>query len=280
MKCADIGVLDKSICFSFTPSELAEQLYFYMTWCGHYFCTSRYMYRRDSYPPLLAIHIREGRMHVEFDNRKFAAEKGDVVLLDCSRPHYYQAENGLEFTYMHYDGSNSHEITNHILELYGPLIRSKNNLLIGNLLYNTVQFYETGHIENMFATSMRVYQLLQLLNNADDSMIQEDNPINQAIHYIRDHTGERISLQKLSDRVGMSPYYFSHRFKKETGFSPMDYVISTRMDQAKTLLARTSKTVAEISYEVGYNNVGSFLNIFSDRVGCSPGMYRKLMQPV
>lgn len=60
----------------------------------------------------------------------------------------------------------------------------------------------------------------------------------------------------------------------------MDYVISTRMDQAKTLLARTSKTVAEISYEVGYNNVGSFLNIFSDRVGCSPRTYRKLMQPV
>ena len=88
--------------------------------------------------------------------------KGDVVLIDCSNPHYYQAER-MEFTFIHFDGSNSHEIVEHILSVRGPLIRSKNNLLIGNFLYNTVYFYENGVIENMFATSMRIYRLLQML---------------------------------------------------------------------------------------------------------------------
>ena len=64
-------------------------------------------------------------MHVEHMGQKFDAQKGDVVLIDCSNPHYYQAENGLEFTFIHFDGSNSHEIVEHILSVRGPLIRSK-----------------------------------------------------------------------------------------------------------------------------------------------------------
>ncbi|UWP61217.1 helix-turn-helix transcriptional regulator [Ruminococcus gauvreauii] len=279
MKSVDPGILDHSICFSFTPSALAEQLYFYMTWCGHYYSTSRYMMKRDYYPPLLVMYIREGIMHVEHMGQKFDAQKGDVVLIDCSNPHYYQAENGLEFTFIHFDGSNSHEIVEHILSVRGPLIRSKNNLLIGNFLYNTVYFYENGGIENMFATSMRIYRLLQMLNDLDDySTPSEESPVHIAIRYIRDNVGKKITLQELADLSNLSIYYFSHRFKDETGYSPMDYVINSRMDKAKILLIRTSKTITEIAYEVGYGSSGSFINIFSDKVGCSPKIFRRLMR--
>ena len=176
-------------------------------------------------------------MHVEHMNQKFDAQKGDVVLIDCSNPHYYQAENGLEFTFIHFDGSNSHEIVEHILSVRGPLIRSKNNLLIGNFLYNTVYFYENGGIENMFATSMRIYKLLQMLNDLDDySTPSEESPVHMAIRYIRDNVGKKITLQELADLSNLSIYYFSHRFKDETGYSPMDYVINSRMDKAKILL--------------------------------------------
>ena len=90
--------------------------------------------------------------------------KGDVVLLDCREPHYYHAADGLEFVYMHFDGSNSHEICQHLLRFRGPLIRSSNNILIYNLIYNTVKFYENGEIEHMIDTSMRVYKLIRYLH--------------------------------------------------------------------------------------------------------------------
>lgn len=278
MKSVDSGVLEQSVCFSFTPSALAEQLYFYMTWCGHYYCTSKYMFKRDFYPPLLVMYIMEGTMHVQHMDRTFEANKGDVVLIDCNNPHYYQAENGLEFTFIHFDGSNSHEIVEHILAIRGPLIRSKNNALIGSFIYDTVNFYENGGYESMFATSMRVYKLLQLLHDVDDYQTQKENPIHMAIHYIKDNIGKKITLKELSEIANMSVYYFSHRFKEETGFSPMDYVINTRLEKAKMLLVRTTKTVAEIAYEVGYGSSGSFINIFNDKVGCSPKTYRRLMK--
>ena len=49
MKSVDPGVLSHSTCFSFTPSAIAEKLYFYIPWCGHYFCTSKYFMKRDYY---------------------------------------------------------------------------------------------------------------------------------------------------------------------------------------------------------------------------------------
>ena len=96
MKSVDPGILDHSICFSFTPSALAEQLYFYMTWCGHYFSTSRYMMKRDYYPPLLVMYIREGIMHVEHMNQKFDAQKGDVVLIAGKGHENYQDIKGVK----------------------------------------------------------------------------------------------------------------------------------------------------------------------------------------
>ncbi len=94
----------------------------------------------------------------------------------------------------------------------------------------------------MFATSMRIYRLLQMLNDLDDySTPSEESPVHIAIRYIRDNVGKKITLQELADLSNLSIYYFSHRFKDETGYSPMDYVINLRMDKAKILFDKNLK---------------------------------------
>lgn len=278
MKSVDTGVLAKSVCFSFTPSELAKQLYFYPTWCGHYYCTKSYFMKRESFPPILMVYVREGMFHFEYRDMIFDAVKGDVVLLDCTEPHYYRAYDGLEFVYMHFDGSNSHDICQHILSQSGPLIRHENNILIGNLLYNMVNFYQDDGIETMFQSSMRIYHIFEYLLTPDRQQYEKNNPIENAIRYIRSHMAENISLEDLANEANLSTYYFAHCFKEQTGFAPMEFVINTRLNQAKILLARTSQSVAEIAYEVGYSSAGSLINIFTRKEGISPGQYRRIYQ--
>ena len=134
MQSVDPGIRSESVCFPFTPSQTARELLFYPTWCGHYYCTANYFMKRDSYPPLLIAYIRKGRFRVEYRGEFHVAEAGDVLLLDCIEPHYYHAEDGLEFVYMHFEGSNARELCRRITERHGWLIRRDNNTLIGNLL--------------------------------------------------------------------------------------------------------------------------------------------------
>lgn len=275
MKSVDPGVLPHSVCFSFTPPDIAKDLYFFPTWCGHYYCTSEYFMRRRSYPPLLVVYIRKGILNVEYRGEAKQAKAGDVVLLDCSEPHYYYADDNLEFLYMHYDGSNSHQITQHIIAVHGWLIQNESNERVNNLLYEMIDLYAHNHTESMFDSSMRIYRLFEMLLAPTAKEQKEQSPVMDAIEYIRSNVGQTITLDDLASVANLSPYYFSHIFKRQTGFSPVEYVINTRIERAKTLLLTTNNSISEIAYAVGYASSGSLINLFVKRVGESPKQYRK-----
>ncbi len=287
MKSVDIGVLPQSVCFSLIPSATAKELFFYPTWCGHYYCTPRYYMRRDFYPPLLVVYIRRGVLNVEYRGETRQAREGDVVLLDCTEPHYYYADNNLEFLYMHFSGSNSHQIVQEIMEKNGwlmlkeepdsdgRLFSDSRNEKVNLLLQDMVYLYENNHVETAFESSMRIYRLFEILLSPTRQVQKEVSPIVEAIEYIRSNFGSPITLDELAEIAQMSPYYFSHVFKRQTGFAPLEYVINTRIEHAKSMLITTGKSISEIAEEVGYSNSGSLINLFSKRVGEPPGQYRK-----
>ena len=128
----------------------------------------------------------------------------------------------------------------------------------------------------MFQSSMRIYHVFEYLLAPDSQQYERDNPVEQAIRYIRSHMSENISLETLAGETNLSTYYFAHIFKEQTGFSPIEFVINTRLDQAKVLLVNTNKSVEEIAYEVGYSSASSLTNIFTRKIEVSPGQYRSL----
>lgn len=279
MKSVDPGILSHSVCFPLTPSSTTKQLLFYPTWCGHYYCTSNYFMKRNSYPPLLVAYVRRGIFKVEYRGEHKVAKQGDVLLLDCSEPHYYHAEDGLEFLYMHFDGLNAHEMCHYIIDLHGWLIQRETNVMIGKLLHDMVDFYNKNNIETPFESSMRIYKLFELLLSPTSHEQQSNSPVDDTIRYVREHVGQQITLEELAKVAKLSPYYFSHKFKQQTGFSPKEFVINTRIEHAKNLLVRTTKSVSEIAYEVGYLSSGCLINQFVKRVGISPKQYRKEHMP-
>ena len=74
----------------------------------------------------------------------------------------------------------------------------------------------------------------------------------------------------------MSSSHFSRVFKQQTGFSPYDYILISRLNRAKYLLQVTDMTVASIAYEIGFNSESNFIYFFTENEGISPGKFRKL----
>lgn len=269
-----VGILPNSICVPLTATAHARELYFYPVLCGHYFCDTQYEVRREYYENPLLLFVRNGTLCIQYDKQTYLAEKGDIVLIDCDRPHCYMAQQNVEFLYLHFDGCYSHALVRDIIA-DTPVLRKEENILVGERLYSMVQSFRRSGIEHEVNSSMQIYQLLMLLAMPPERMTPQENQINQTVAYIRSHVGKIITLQQLADMAHLSASHYSHEFKRQTGFSPMEYVINTRVEKAKMLLLQTTLSVTDIAYEVGYEGSISLSNLFMKKVGCSPREYRR-----
>lgn len=268
------GILPNSICVPLTATTHAQQVYDYPVLCGHYYCDSQYEVSRAHYANPLLLFVRRGALQLHCGGKDYRAEKGDVVLLDCDRPHCYRAEQQVEFLYLHFDGGHSHALVR-ALAAQTPLHRKEENVYIGEQLYEMIRAYARHGIENEAADSLRIYQLLIWLAMPPKSLLERDSPIGQTVKYIREHVGEQIRLQELAEMTHLSMCHYSHAFKQQTGFAPTEYIMNTRLEKAKMLLLQTTLPISEIAAEVGYESGSSLSSLFLKRVGCSPRDYRR-----
>lgn len=75
---------------------------------------------------------------------------------------------------------------------------------------------------------------------------------------------------------GVPPFAFIRSFKRLTGLSPQRFRAALRIEHAKRLLVDTDRPVTDISFDVGYNSLGTFVRTFTALVGISPGQLRRL----
>lgn len=82
-------------------------------------------------------------------------------------------------------------------------------------------------------------------------------------------------LENIAARAFMSVSHFSNVFKLVMGKSFVDYINDIRIAKGMELLAGTDAGIAEIGYQVGFNNLGHFNRMFRKKAGVSPSQYRK-----
>ena len=71
---------------------------------------------------------------------------------------------------------------------------------------------------------------------------------------------------------------FKRRFKEATGYTPLAYLQTLRLEKAKQLLETTRMSLDSITFAVGYEDSNSFRRLFQQRVGLLPAAYRKKFQ--
>jgi AraC family transcriptional regulator len=98
--------------------------------------------------------------------------------------------------------------------------------------------------------------------------------VQHAIARIEASCREPLPLADLANSVGLSPYHFLRVFRARTGTTPHQYLIGARLRLAVKLLLDTQRSVTEIGYDVGFQDLSNFANTFRRVVGCSPRAYR------
>lgn len=101
--------------------------------------------------------------------------------------------------------------------------------------------------------------------------------IDRMILYIKDHYCDSdFSVQQMGDYFGMSASNLSGYFKEHAGNTVLDYVTSLKIAKAKDLLENTGLPLKDVSIEVGYYNITSFIRRFKQLTGMTPGEYKTI----
>lgn len=98
--------------------------------------------------------------------------------------------------------------------------------------------------------------------------------VERAKQYIVDNLSLPVTVKDVADHVHLSPEYFTKLFKKETGQNIKEYIILSKLEAAKEMLAHTNISVSLISIELGYTNFSHFSQVFKKFEGVTPSEYR------
>ena len=98
----------------------------------------------------------------------------------------------------------------------------------------------------------------------------ESRRIQKVQNYINERYQQDIRLNQLAELVGMAPSAFSRFFKLRTGKTLSDYITDIRIGYAARMLVDTQRSIAEICYDCGFNNLSNFNRIFKKRKTALP----------
>ena len=98
--------------------------------------------------------------------------------------------------------------------------------------------------------------------------------VREAQRYLERHLDETVTLERLGQAVGLSPYHLQRTFKRMTGVSPRAYAGARRIEQMKTQLKR-GDSVSRAAYDAGYSSPGRAYDHSGRRLGMTPGSYQR-----
>ena len=119
-----------------------------------------------------------------------------------------------------------------------------------------------------------------------DSVLGQEHPsavsIDKALHdsidrakqFISENYCGDISLDDIAEASCVSPFHFSRVFKNNTGFSPHQYLLEIRMNNARRLLFDSTLNISDVGYAAGFSNPDYFVTLFKKKTGLTPSKFR------
>ena len=115
-----------------------------------------------------------------------------------------------------------------------------------------------------------MWDLFALLSEGENNKYDH---IEKAVEFIHSNYMHDITVEKIAQHLNLDRTYFSVIFKKRTGLSPKQYILSYRMNIAATLIIKKDITISVVATSFGYSYLYTFSKMFKRHFGISPSNY-------
>lgn len=262
----------------FTDRSLAAMTC--MEAAGWHRCNSLYRYERpegaDTY--LLLITVR-GHGRALWNGATMELTPGTVAILPPRQPHAYFTPEGeqWEFYWLHPKGQAADrllgETWEHLCGQGPPLLHNAPVWDYGERIEGLLSLKGVKdavfEIQAAAKISELLYRLLLDVNSREQTGHAPISP--DIIRYMEEHYAEKLSLGEICGLQYLSRSHLIRRFKKETGYTPHDYLTRIRLSKARQLLWYEGKSVKQTARLVGFGQSSAFIQQYRKAYGVTPG---------
>lgn len=133
----------------------------------------------------------------------------------------------------------------------------------------------TKELQRLKLSQFLLYCMRCCIRKENDITLNTDSAIESATKYIAAHFNQSITLTQLAKKAGLSPAYFSKKFRKATGMGLKEYIIYIRLKNAALELKSTRHSITDVALNCGFNDSNYFKDAFKKMYGMPPREYRK-----
>ncbi|MDQ0050465.1 AraC-like DNA-binding protein [Paenibacillus polymyxa] len=133
-----------------------------------------------------------------------------------------------------------------------------------------------GLLLSLYIELLRIHSKNELLADQEtEHSLKNDFVISPVLEYITKNYMNPITMDFLADLCHLSTTHFRRKFHEIMGTSPLDFLNSTRIEEACKQLKSTEDSILSISEQVGFHSISSFNRCFSRLMGKPPKEWRK-----
>ena len=246
-----------------------------------------YYQRPRGISQVILLYCSDGKGWVEFKKNKVMLEAGQVYLIPSGMPHAYGAdsENPWTIHWFHLVGSHCNECVKAIMgEAKGKMVKGvqvgfseKRDAIFKHIAAVFLKGYSAANL--LFANLLLQYYLASFV--VPEQFLQQPLPaqapdaIDKAILFMQQNLSRQITLDNIAQAAHLSVSFFSRKFKRNTGYAPIEYFNHLRIQQACQLLHFSGLRINEVASKIGIDDPFYFSRLFKQQMGISPLAYRK-----
>ncbi len=219
--------------------------------------------------------VRGGECFITYPNEihgtgNLPEEKGILYWFSLKKPISGSAYLGLSV-------AEAQHVFSRLVQL--PLRIFPANAEVEQLLQQIIQVYFSpdADLQQIEMKNLLVSLILCIIHCGEDSNRQaaHSEPILKVITYIENNIFEIFDLEDLAGQCCLSLSRFKHRFKKEIGMPPGEFIIRKKLEKAQILLEEGTMSIKDIAYELGFSSPSYFATVFKQYLRYSPTEHRR-----